>query len=437
MKKEIKENGAVKSTKPCRMKFFKRVMSVISVVALTAAMFVGAAFTFTGCSKEPAPDNPPSIVQPVPDDPEEGETEQPGGDENEGEQGGTEQPGETDPEEGETEQPGETDPGESEEGNEGETPDPGVTDPDNPGGTIPTPDPEPEVPVIDSLDDLEMEEPNPEDYETQEALEEAQAKYEAAQEAKKVIGNTLHDNLYEELIYRTVGSDYDLSKVEDEKWEVVDEDNDGNIDTIKLRYYYNVSDTAKAYQISSVTPAIENLTLSDLNTNSPDLSKLEDAFAAGRGGAAYRTEYNFSYNPTIQEERAELLDAVNKKLAADGVISAVDANTQSFIRDNGSTVDSGVNGTARRIVVMNLTENGYEEVSIRIKEDQSTYSDEALIENLNNGDYYEIEADAEKGTFTGTVLENVDLPQQETEVASYSLVYTNEKGETEEYELDL
>lgn len=402
MKKEIKENGAVKSTKPCRMKFFKRVMSVISVVALTAAMFVGVAFTFTGCSKEPAPDNPPSIVQPVPDDPEEGETEQPGGDENEGEQGGTEQPGETDPEEGE-------------EGNEGETPDPGVTDPEqgeteNPGEDVT----EPEVP--DTIEELVSEE---------------NKIYQAA------VNNALEENLFTKILDNIVGSNYDVNKVENVQWRLSTTSDNSTIDKIYMTFDYNNSETSKTFGYISVDP-VTDITITDLINN--DTTKLEAAFDEGNpfvAGAKFVDEYNFSYDPTIQEERADLLDAVNKKLAEDGKISAVDANTQSFIIDNGAGVDTDLEGVSRRIVIMNLTENGYEEVTIRIKEDQSNSNDTTLIENLNNGEYYEVETAARSGTFTGTVLENVDLPQQETEVANYSLVYTNEKGETEEYELDL
>ncbi len=415
MKKEIKENGAVKSTKPCRMKFFKRVMSVISVVALTAAMFVGAAFTFTGCSKEPAPDNPPSIVQPVPDDPEEGETEQPGGDENEGEQGGTEQPGETDPEEGETEQPGETDPEQGEEGNEGETPDPGVTDPEqgeteNPGEDVT----EPEVP--DTLDKL---------------VEEENKIYQAA------VNNALEENLYTKILDNVIGSNYDVNKVENVQWRLSTTSDNSTIDKIYMTFDYNNSETSRTYMHTSVDP-VTDITITDLINN--DTTKLEAAFDEGNpfvAGAKFVDEYSFSYNPSIQEERADLLKAVNAKLTEDGVISAVDENTQSFIIDNGAGVDTDLEGVSRRIVIMNLTENGYEEVTIRIKEDQSNSNDTTLIENLNNGEYYEVETAARSGTFTGTVLENVDLPQQETEVANYSLVYTNEKGETEEYELDL
>ena len=418
MKKEIKENGAVKSTKPCRMKFFKRVMSVISVVALTAAMFVGAAFTFTGCSKEPAPDNPPSIVQPVPDDPEEGETEQPGGDENEGEQGGTEQPGETDPEEGETEQPGETDPEQGEEGNEGETPDPGVTDPEqgeteNPGEDVT----EPEVP--DTIEELVSEE---------------NKIYQAT------FIDTLNSYATEDLVKTIAGNNYDMSRVDKDSmvWRVETAEDNATVTKVQLSFDYNTS-TSTTYCVASVTP-YKSITVSQLiapETNASDIATAFKAQTDFEYGAVYARDYAFGYDPSIQEERADLLDAVNKKLAEDGKISAVDENTQSFIVDDGSNTNATLNGTARTIRVMNLTENGYEEFTIRVKENQSNNNDTTLIENLNNGEYYEVETAARSGTFTGTVLENVDLPQQETEVANYSLVYTNEKGETEEYELDL
>ena len=120
-------------------------------------------------------------------------------------------------------------------------------------------------------------------------------------------------------------------------------------------------------------------------TENPDAAKLDEAFDRGTpyvNGAKYSAEYAFGYNPTIQEMRKRLLNAVNEKLANDGIISAVGENTRSFIiRDDESTEDTTL-GKARRIVVMNLAENGYEEIGIIIQEALTDNDDTKLIENI-------------------------------------------------------
>ena len=73
----------------------------------------------------------------------------------------------------------------------------------------------------------------------------------------------------------------------------------------------------------------------------------------------------------------------------------------------------------------------------KIKETQNDNTDKTLKDNLKDGLYYEVESAAKNGKFIGTVLENVDLPEKETVTATrYKIVYTNDKGETEEYNLD-
>ncbi len=403
--KEIKENGIVKSTKPYKMKFFKKVLSAISIAAVAATLFVGVVFTMTACGpSEPAPE-PPPIVQPIDPDPD--DPDQP-----------------VDPDPDDPDQPVDPDPDDPDQPVD---PDPDDPDPDDPDQPV---DPDPDDP--DQPDNPDNPPPEPEVPTTlEELMQEGNEEYQA------MVAATLNDNLYKDMLYKTVGTNYDLSKVEDEKWEIVDSNNDGIIDNIRLHFFYKDSDTLKTYRISNVEPKLD-ITLADLLTEGPDIDNLDEAFdTAIRGGAKYSTDYTFSYNSTIQESRKELKDAVNTKLAADGIISAVDKNTKSFIKDNGSSVNTTLGGTARDIVVMNLTENGYEEINIKIKETQNDNTDKTLKDNLKDGLYYEVESAAKNGKFIGTVLENVDLPEKETVTATrYKIVYTNDKGETEEYNLD-
>ena len=279
-------------------------------------------------------------------------------------------------------------------------------------------------------------EPEPEPDNTPDTLEELFA--EGNESYQQIVSDTLNDNLYEKIVMKTVGfQDYDMNKVEDAHWEIISEDGE-NIDSINISYFYNLADNSRAYRVASVEPKV-NISISDLV--SPDTTTLEEAFdTANRGGARYTRGYSFSYDPTIQEERSELLDAVNTKLAADGLINPVTEDTVSFIRDDGGDLDATLNGTARRIVVLNLTENGYEEYTVRIKELQNNNNDTTLIENLNEGNYYEVEADAESGQFTGNRLKNMDMPENEASSEKgtrFTYVDKNENGELVEYEIEI
>ena len=232
-----------------------------------------------------------------------------------------------------------------------------------------------------------------------ELMQEGNEKYQA------VVVKTLNDHLLEDMLYKTLSNNYDLNCVQIEQWEVVDSDKNGIIDCIKLHFFYDNAIISTLYRISCVEPKTE-ITLQDLLTENPDAAKLDEAFDRGTpyvNGAKYFTEYAFGYDPTIQEMRKRLLNAVNEKLANDGIISAVDENTRSFIiRDYESTEDTTL-GKTKRIVVMNLTENGYEEVAIIIQEAQTDNDDTKLIENLNAGKYKVISA-VKRGKFTGVLL---------------------------------
>lgn len=403
--KEIKENGIVKSTKPYKMKFFKKVLSAISIAAVAATLFVGVAFTMTACGPSESAPEPPPIVQPIDPDPD--DPDQP-----------------VDPDPDDPDQPVDPDPDDPDQPVD---PDPDDPDPDDPDQPV---DPDPDDP--DQPDNPDNPPPEPEVPTTlEELMQEGNEEYQA------MVADTLNDNILDRLV-AAAGRNYNSDNIFDSKWAfATSEDNAKNIEKIEFRFYYDAGETSQSYIVTNVE-LVKPLTIEDLiNKN---LKNIETAFDEGNpfeAGATFKGVYEFNYNPSIQDERSELLDAVNVKLASDGIISAVDENTKSFIKDNGSSVNTTLGGTARDIVVMNLTENGYEEISIRIKENQGNNNDTTLINNLYGGEYYEIKSAAKNGKFIGTVLENVDLPEQETVTAtSYKLVYTNDKGEREEYDLD-
>ncbi len=187
---------------------------------------------------------------------------------------------------------------------------------------------------------------------------------EGNEEYVDIVSDTLNDNLYEKIVSKIIVKN--VEDVRDARWEIVSQDG-VNIDKIRIFAFYDYSENATIYHIASVV--LKTITIADLII--PDAIKLEKAFdTTVRGGAKYTQEYVFSFNPSMQEARKELKDAVNKKLASDGIIQPVTQDTQSFIVDGGTHVEPSMHGTAREIVILNLTDNKLEEYTIRIKETQ-------------------------------------------------------------------
>lgn len=106
------------------------------------------------------------------------------------------------------------------------------------------------------------------------------------------------------MVKSTSGS-YDINKVEDAKWEIVDDSN-GTIDTIRLLFFYHSSNTSRTYRITSVEP-LTSITVYNLCV--PNSATLEQAFHIRENildsGAKYHIDYGFSYDPSIQNERSE------------------------------------------------------------------------------------------------------------------------------------
>lgn len=277
------------------------------------------------------------------------------------------------------------------------------TDTDGNEGEEITPSPEPEDPIKDYPPQTVAELfPN---EQTATELELSRAQY-----WQPIVSDTLNDYLYEIMVSKTMRNGYDMNKVADAKWEIVD-DGQGDIETIRLFFFYNNSDTSRTYYITNVVPKTI-ITLKDLIERNADI--INNAFDTNNFfGARYTTEYFFSYNPTIQETRSELRDAINEKLAADGIISPVDNNTLSFIKDNGSSLNTTLKGTARNIVILNLNWNGYEEYTVQIKENQSNNNDTTLIDNLNNNLYYDVKLDYKSNSYSSNIFANQNLAQND------------------------
>ena len=232
---------------------------------------------------------------------------------------------------------------------------------------------------------------------------------EGNEEYVDIVSDTLNDNLYEKIIKKAIGNDYDMAKVCDAIWEITDDDM-CNINNVRIFFFYNYANNSRTYCIESVKP---KTIISVKDLINPSVEDLDKAFDTAVRGAKFNKEYVFNFNPSIQEARKELKDAVNKKLASDGIIQPVTQDTQSFIVDGGIHVEPSMHGTAREIVILNLTDNNLEEYTIRIKENQGNNNDTTLIENLNKGLYYDSPQSHEVKEYSQYIFKNQNLIQSD------------------------
>lgn len=393
----MRNAGKLKSRKCYRMEFWAKLGATTAGVV----MLLGAVFCFAGCAHnevdKPEPDRPGIIV---PDDPnkEDPGKEEPGKDEPGKDEPGKEEPGKEEPgkEEPGTDEPGTDEPGKDEP----DIDEPNEDPEDNPKPVDP---PEPEIP--DTMDELFAV---------------------GNEEYVDIVSDTLNDNLYEKIVNKTFSNN--MGNIKDARWEIVSKDG-VNIDMIRIFAFNDYSETVMTYNIANVVPKT-TITIADLVK--PDTKKLEKAFdTTVRGGAKYTREYVFSFNPSIQEKRKELKDAVNTKLANDGVIERVTQDTQSFIVDGGSAVDTAFGGTSRAITILNINGNGHNEYTVIIKETQGNNNDRTLTDNLKKN-LYRVVANEEK-EYQKSSFDNIDL---EEGLASVRAVYTNpENNEIEIIEL--
>lgn len=403
----MRKEGELKSRNCYRMSFFRK----LGITVASVAIFAGGLFGFVGCGDKqvdkPEPDRPGIIV---PDDPnkEDPGKEEPGKDEPGKDEPGKEEPGTDDPgkEEPGTDEPGTDEPGKDEPG----TDEPGK---DEPGIDNPNKDPEDNPKPVDP--------PEPEIPDTMDELFAV-----GNEEYVDIVSDTLNDNLYEKIVNKTFSNN--MGNIKDARWEIVSKDG-VNIDMIRIFAFNDYSETVMTYNIANVVPKT-TITIADLVK--PDTKKLEKAFdTTVRGGAKYTREYVFSFNPSIQEKRKELKDAVNTKLANDGVIERVTQDTQSFIVDGGSAVDTAFGGTSRAITILNINGNGHNEYTVIIKETQGNNNDRTLTDNLKKN-LYRVVANEEK-EYQKSSFDNIDL---EEGLASVRAVYTNpENNEIEIIEL--
>lgn len=282
------------------------------------------------------------------------------------------------------------------------------------GHIKPNTDPMPEFDPIDTLDELyNTPKPDEKDF-TEEKYganyelfyENAVKEYNEAQDMQKAIFNSLDKNVKDKMLYKYFGEDWSEDNLYNVQWELVSNNDNAIIDTIRIFFTYNHSKTMDIYYIESVTPKIQ-ITLEDLTNNNIAYDEAFDT--SPRGGAKFSKEYEFSYDPADTINNQDLLTAITVKIG-----TKLDGNVQSFIKVRGGTTDPELEGTANAYEILNISENGYEEYGINILDSSNG---KTVIENLNNGKYYTY---GEKSkTYSGQYLDEnsgkdkIDLPAAE------------------------
>ncbi len=183
-----------------------------------------------------------------------------------------------------------------------------------------------------------------------------------------VVYSALVDNFLESAGKSAFGSrTFNAENLISVTWDIGTSD---TISEIKFVATYSNSDTDYTYGVSSIK-------LND-TINVKDLNKDNIVSTIKNSTATTVRYYTFRFDPTIQEGRAELTKAICDKVFGEN------ASATRFIVDNGYKLDNTLN-EAREFKVVEITNTGIQEISIRIK-DAST--DEGYIANLENQSNY-------------------------------------------------
>lgn len=284
------------------------------------------------------------------------------------------------------------------------------------GHIKPNTDPMPEFNPIDTLDEL-YNTPKPDEndfteekYGANYALfyENAVKEYNAAQDMQKAIFEGLNKYLIPNIISNFTSQN--PSDVTVNKWYLKTQNIQSDIvDYIDIEFVYKRTDDGRTYYYMSIS-ASKNQTIDLENLANPTQEYFDMAFKKALvGGAKYKTNEAFNYDLSVQEQYKDLLAAITAKIG-----TQLDGNVQSYIRPNGGSVDTELGGTANRYVILNISENGYEEFTVNILDSSNG---KTVIENLNNGDYYTYSE--KSATYSGQYLDEnsgkdkIDLPAEE------------------------
>ena len=321
MKKQKEGEFLKKKDKACKFTEGKKVLTILAAIGIVLGSILG----FVACNNNEVPQRGPDtgIVQP-------------GGDEEEGEQGGNQA------DEGEEEKP----------------------NPDNPGGDIE----QPEDPDQGDEDEGEDEKPNPDQGDEEEEKDPfvLDTLDELMEYKNETTYNYLNDNYMESVVTKLAGRSATLNNAEQIEWAITGTEGD-TITELQVRFVYH-KDASYMYYVGTVVPT-EAITITDiLESNNLSEPRIVRDYQAGAVEAD-------------MEQNQPLAEAIVAKL--DGTLNDSD---QLLVSMDGTTNDSEF-GIARTIYVKQITETGVNEYQVTIAAPGGHGDIETLLNSLENKQY--------------------------------------------------
>lgn len=192
---------------------------------------------------------------------------------------------------------------------------------------------------------------------------------------------------------KTLGNSFDKYNLLRGVWDIGEGE---TISEIKFIADYAKSETSYMYSVGRIT--LKN----PINVKQLNKDNIDTIIKESVDGATYARDYSFSYNPTIQGTRDNL---VNEIFEAYGMTNECPEGAVRYFVDKGAAVSTELQCEIRQFKVVEITDSKVTEFSINIK---TSTSDEGFIENLGNSNNYSF-YDEKSASMEGTKLESVEV----------------------------
>ncbi len=242
---------------------------------------------------------------------------------------------------------------------------------------------------------------------------------ELVSEFGTAITDTLNTHYFEKSAKAVFTRTFDKTKPLTYTWDI---ETGKEIEYIKFIGTYSKSNTNDTYGISKCTFATP-IKVSDLTR-----TNIDSVFANAVSGATFKSEYSFSYNPTVQGTRDNLVNAI---FEAYGMSKECPEGAKRYFVDDGSYIDSTLGSEAKGLTVAQIEKDKVKQFRISIKYGST---DEELIEKLKtssnfrvstqksqtmNGEKLVAVASTKVNSIGEVLVEKIDLyPNKEEEDAS-------------------
>lgn len=182
------------------------------------------------------------------------------------------------------------------------------------------------------------------------------------------VNKVLNEKVYDKMIKACVPVGFDYAKVESAQWFIDGED---QITNVKFLLKYKKSSTDTIYRFANAKLSISVSIEEFMSTQNIEVDSVS-------------VEYTFSYNPTTQGTRDDLVNAVFESQG----VEDTGAKRLATIASSAS-LDPYLDYRTREVVVVEISEEQIIQYNVWIKDPNSNASDEQLIQNLKDG-YYRV-----------------------------------------------